>query len=444
MAINTTRLAQKIGKILGGLNETNTFLGTTLAARVATIYAQYTTYGPGDVTGIFDAQTADQDVQSGWIGYFRSLISAAIVTEVQLDRLLPSPTLDYAVSEWVRQMTIAGDSFQNDPPTLTPADVGVPVGDHLLVATAIDGTNVASDLVVPDVYLVTLTLDSDNGGVKWAETFSVVGKAAVADPATFQYPTGSGVNTTVQSVDPAAGTTLTTDPSFADWAGNTPTNWTIESGVAGSTVFKVADDPRDGADGFALRLVGNGTDLLKIWQTVSVEPNTVYDIYFRVKKVADPGTDWAVRVRLVDSDTGTAVSNTTVTSPTAGSVASSWANVVRGSFATPAALPDNVSIEILFSGFASAATPAVSTAEAYVDWVNIQAVSYLYAEGPAALIYSGLVVGVAGDTRTLTATIATAPAASMIRGMDRLLSLANYPVRIPTAGSPTQSDALIS
>jgi len=444
LAINTTRLSQKIGKILGGLNETNDFLGTTLEARVNTIYAQYTTYGPENVTGIFDARNSDADSQNGWINYLKTLISDAIVTEVQLDRVLPSPSLTYAIPEWVRQMRIAGDSFQDCPATLAVSAVGVPTGTYTFVTSSKDGTGVGSDLCIPDVYLVTVTADNENGGTRWAETFGVVGKAAAPDPATYLYPTGSGVNTSVAAIDPAAGSTLTTDPSFENWTSNTPDDWTIASGVAGSTVFKVADDPRDGSDGFALRFVGNGTNVLKIRQVVTVSAATVYDVYFRVKKVTDPGTDWGVTVRLVDTSTGTAVSGSSVLSATAASVAANWTNIVTGTIVTPATMPLETAIEIVFSQYGAPTTAAANTAECYVDWVNIVEPTSLYAAGPNLSIWSGTTEGVNGDTWTYTVTLGAAVDTFMIRGMDRLLGLSSYTVRIPTAGSPTQLDSLIS
>jgi hypothetical protein len=445
MAINTTRLAQKIGKIIGGLNETNTGVGTTLPARVATIYAQYTTYGPEDVTGLFSARDAQQQAQSSWIDFYKSLISAAIVTEVELDRVLPASTIDYALPEWVRQMVIAGDSFQDAPPTLgTVTAVGSPTGTYTFLTTAFDGTGAASDLVVPDLYLLQVVTDNERGGTRWAETFSVVGKAAASDPAAWDYPIGSGVNTTIDAIDPAAGTTLTTDPSFDEWTTNTPDNWTIEAGVAGTSVFKVADDPRDGADGFALRFVGDGATVLKIRQAVTVEASTVYQIYYRVKKVTDPGTDWGVTVRLVDDDTGTAVTGTSVLSATAASVASAWTNVVTGTFATPATMPVNCSIEIVFSQYNAPTTAAAATAECYVDWVNIVAPTLLYTNGPSISIWSGTTEGVYGDSWTWSVTLGAAPSTFMVRGIDRLLNLSQFSVRLPTAGSPTQADSLIS
>ena len=445
MAINFTRLSQKAGKIFGALNEVNSFLGTTLAARVSTIYAQYTTYGPDDVTGLFDAQTSEISAQVGWTDYLKTLLAAEIITEVQLDRVLPAPTIDYAIPELVRQMTVAGQSYQDCPPTIgTVTAVGSPTGDYTFTVTGIDGTGVVTDLAIPDVLLIQVTADADHGGTAYGETLSVVGKAVVSDPAAYDYPTGSGVNTTIAATDPAAGVTLTTDPSFDDWTGDTPDNWTIASGTAGTSVFKVADDPRDGVTGFALRFVGDGTNVLKVRQAVTVEANAVYTIYYRLKKVTDPGTDWGVTVRLVNADTGTAVSGTSASSVTAASVAANWTNVVQATFATPTSLPANVAIEIVFSQFGSTTTAAANTAEAYVDWVNIAAPTELYQNGLQIIAWSGLAEGVLNDSWTQTTTLGAAVSTYMIRGFDRLLNLNQFSVRIPTAASPTQADSLIS
>lgn len=443
MAINTTRLSQKIGKIIGGLNEVNTFRGTTLAARVNTIYAQYASASPTDVEGIFAARDSAEAAEGGFIGYLRSLISTAIISEVQLDRLLSSPTVENALVEWARQMVIAGDNFSVVTPTLTPADVGVPTGDHTFVWTAVDGTGQASDLVIPDVLLVKLENDDERNGTLWAEGFSIVGKAASPDATDFDYPTGSGVNTTVTAIDPAAGTTLTVDPSFDAWTGNVPDNWTIFSGTGGVNVFKVLDDPRDGADGFALRFLGDGTNVLKVRQVVSFQANTVYTVHARVKKAADPGADWTVSIRLVNTETGSTVL-TSAASSASTALAANWSNIISATWVTPTNLPVETAVEIVFHASTGEDDAAVNGADGYVDWVNVVEPTELYTNGPRVTIWSGLVAGVYGDTRTLTATIPAAVSTYMIRGIDRLLNLSQYSVRLPTNGAGTQQNSLIS
>lgn len=454
MAIDFTSLFTKTGKILGALNETNTYR-TTLATRASTLVTQYVSDQPDTVVGVYAARDSAQQNENGWLGYLTTLLSDTIVAEVNADRPLVNKALSTALPELVRQMRVSSQALDDDPPTLANGDVGTPVGDYTVVTSSVDGTGVATDLAIPDVFLVVVEADKDTGATRWADSLRVTGKTVDPNALDYTYPTGTGVDTTVTVVDPAGSTGYVLDTSFDEWEGtgnNTPSQWAIFSGLAGTNIFRVADDPRDSTNGFAARLVGDGATGIKLRQEITVEPNTVLRAYFRVKKVADPGTDWAVSVRLTDGAGATLAGPNSVTnvatSATAASVAANWTNIVTGTFVTPAALPvTGVYFEIVFHQFGAIGTAAASGAECHVDFATLVDVTPLYAGGVAVTYFSGLVDGVVGDARTFTTTLPTAPSASIVQGLNRFLDLTAYlPLRIPTAsgGSVTQADSLIS
>jgi len=466
MTIAFTRLFTTLGLLAGALNEVNTYRGTTLTARANDLFDQYVTSSVYSalVDPVFTNREAAASAQDTYVGALGTAASAAILAEVVADRPLVNETLDAALAELVRQMTTAAESLNDCPGSVTVTDVGTPTGDHQFAFGVYDATSgKKTDFLVPDVYRLTLSADRSTGGTKWAETFSVVGKPADSLPTDASYPSGTGLDTSVTAVDPANDFGIASGGGFdsSEWSGNTPSEWSLGTGVVAGThvLKKTSDDPRGtGASNCSLRLVGDGSVLVKLRQQVTVSPSTLYAVHFRIKKVADPGTDWGVSLRLVDGTSFAALAgpgsySNVVTSATAGSVASSWANPVKGLFVTPAVLPTDaegdtsVYLEILFHQFSSLTTAPANTAEVYVDHISVQEVTPLYSGGPTLAVFSGITEGVVGDLRTGTVALDSgAPSAYLIRGIDRLVGLAARTARIPTVsgGSETQADALVT
>ena len=461
MAFDYTNWKARVGKILGGLNEVNTYRGTTLAGRVTDLLAEYPTSDEAlnpAIEGVYTAQDSAETALNDWVSYLSALLFDTTVLQLKADRTIVDESLEGVIGELARRMGVDSQTFADCPSTVTNASVGSPTGDHQFVWARHEGlTGQISNFMVPDVYLMQLSADRSTGGTRWAETFSVVGKAADDLPTDSTYPSGTGINTTATAVDPITDFGLVTDGSFEEWDesnNNLPEQWTIATGTAGTTVFRVTNDPRDGTAGdFALRLLGTGAVLHKITQELTqAEANAVYNAHFRVYDAADPGTDWAVTLSLVDS-TGTAIAgpnsySNVITSAGAGSLATSWANPVTGTFVLPAVLPLlGVFLEIRLHQSGALTTAAANGADAYIDMVSVQPATPLYAGGPALTIFSGITEGVKGDARTATVALSAGVVSTyVIRGLDRLLGLAALTARLPvnTAGGETIADAIIS
>lgn len=450
MAMDYTRLGARIGKILGGLNEVNTYRGTTLATRVDTLANQYGVSNPnGDLTvSIYDQQDQANVTMNGWVTYLSSFLESVIGAELDNDVPMTDTSLSARIAELRRRMAVDSQSFNECPGTVTVADVGTPTGDHAIVATTREFTGRISDYLVPDVYLLICTADRSQGGTAYAETFSIAGKPIDQLPTDATYPSGTGITGSITSLDPATDGGLVTDGIFNDLTGSAFTSWT-SNGVWNTTVAQAADDPRDGASGFCLRLVGNGVLVHKITQEVDVEAGGVYTAFCRIKRITDPGTDWGVSLILVDGAgntlSGGSYSNV-LTSVTAASVGTAWQTKIQGTFVAPQVLPaTGVFLEVRFHQFSSLTTAAANTAEVYVSHVCLHDATPLYAGGCALNIYSGLLEGVVGDARTATVALSSGvPADFVIRGMDRLLGLASLSTRLLTSSSETILDSVIS
>lgn len=458
MAINYTRLFTTLGLLCGGLNGVNTYRGTTLVNRRGSIITQFGTSAVyGDlVSGAYTATTAAQAAEDGYVTWLGETCQSAVIGEVTADRPLTVESLENALAELVRQMTVDSQSLNACPGTTSVSDVGTPTGDHKFVFGVKESlTGRTSDFLVPDVYLMRCTADRSQGGTAYQETFSVVGKPADSLPTDSTYPTGTGINTTVTAVDPSTAGGVVTEGSFdGTWTGtgsNTPpTPWTVYgSTVAGTHVFRSTSTPRNA--GYSLRMTGDGSVIPKVRQAITVEANTVYSVHARLYNVADPGIDYAVSLILTDSS-GTAVAgngsySNVVSSGSATALAGNWTNVVTGVFCTPSVLPSGgCYLEIRMHQSGSTTTAPANTASVDVDFVSVYATEPLYDGGPTLTVFSGATEGVVGDARTCTVALSSGAMSDyLIRGIDRLLggALASSAVRIPTSGAATQADALV-
>lgn len=461
MAMDYTRLKTRIGKILGSAVEVNAYRGTTLSARVATLLAQYPASGPNnDLTvGVYAAKSSASSSFDSWLGYLSGLLGDTIVAELDNDLPLQDTSLAGWVKELRRRMLADAQTFVEAPCTVTPASIGVPVGDPTFVYTRYDGqTGRVSDYIVPDFYLVTCTGDRSSGGTAYAETFEIRGKPADSLPTDATYPSGTALFTSFPLVDPASDGGLVANGGMDTWTtANIPDSWTLGTGVvAGTHTLKSADaeDPRGATGNYSLKLIGDGAVLIKVRQaiTASVQPNSVYTAHARLKKSLDPGTDWAVSLLLVDGS-GNAVAGpnayvNTLSSAACSSLTADWLNTVSGTFVTPAVIPaSGLYLEIRFHQSGSLTTAPVNTAAVYVDHVAVNAVEPLYAGGIGLNAYSGTLESVRGDARSATVALTSGAIGDfVIRWMDRMLGLASLADRLPTttSGAATISNSVIS
>ena len=460
--INFTRLFTTLGYLCGGLNEVNTFVGTTIPARGTTLVNQFegsTVYTPL-VSTVPTTEPQAQAANSVWVNMLASFAQSAIIEEVNASNPSAGSGFASCLTELVRQMTINSQTLQAAQCGETTTSIGSPTGDEAFVFGLVEGvTGVTSDYIIPDVMLMTCTQDSSHGATAYQEVFTIAGYPAVSPTTNYEYGTstfGAGVNTTTTATDPSFQGGVVTDPGFAQWgtgpSANTPTAWTIYSGVAGTNVFKATSDPRN-TGAFSLSLVGDGSTVVKVRQAVSLTPGTTYAMNYRVYMKTDESSHWQVSLSLTNS-AGTAVSgpasySNVLTSASSASLSGSWANVYNANFVAPAIIPaGGLFLEIRLCLNGSLTSAAQAGANAYVDYISMIPETALYTGGPSLVIFSGQTAAVQGDARTATVTFSTGTInGSLLRGIDRLTGgLAQYaPVLIPTTtGSPSQSNSLVT
>lgn len=449
MSINFTRLSTRFGHLIAGMNEVNDFRENTLVPRADTVEGDYASVNPELDEGITsDREAAVQSLDS-WVTTLAARAQNVLIAEVLNDKKLPSPTLTNCLAELVRQMKVAGESYNQSLCTLgSVTDVGSPTTNAKWLTTAKDGTGVAQDLIVPDSYLIVINQDDLRGGTTYAEGYSITGKAADRTPTDYLYPSGYGLDQSKNLNDPAVDSICLNADFNTFSVSNVPDNWTLVSpAAAGTNVFRVADDPRDGASGFSLRLLSTASGTIKLRQQVTLLPNTVYGAAFKVKPVANgsaTASATSVTLRLVDSS-GTVIADDASTNCTLSSsahsvvtVGSGWNHGYVGAFITPKTLPTVVYLELL-------QTTDNAGADDYIDHVCLKELTPLYAGGPYLEGFSGKVRAAQDDAWTWAVTLTTGAIGDyIIRGLDRFLDLKSLGVRVPTSASPTQADALIA
>jgi len=432
MTIAFTNLFTALGKVVGGLNEWNTARGSTLTSRVSTLRTNIAAVD----TDIDDTLTSNASgaVSSGdsWPGYLAQLANDLIIAAVLADRPQTDTSFTACLTELVRQMGVASESLNNYAATVgSVTAVGSPTGTPTFVTAQTDPyTQSNSNFTLPDVYIISTS----------AEGFQVQGKNADTSPTQPTWPSGNGVNTIVTQID-ASTDSIGSDPGFELWDTGppaTPTQWMIVSGTAGTTVAQATDTPITGVGTYALQLqgdAGTGATPLRVRQQVTVSANEVYFIHCYMKRTANPANTGTLTVALRDSS-GNVLSGTSNISVATGSIATSW-TAVTATLATPTNLPSDglVYLEIRYN--------AGNGDTVRVDQVALNLLPALSPVGVRLAIVRGATASVVGDVWTWTIT-RSSPTASLIRGIDRLLSLTSYTVRIPTSGSPTQADALVS
>lgn len=469
MSINFTRLFTTLGKLCGGLNEVNTFLGTTIPARATTLLTQFdglAVYAPL-VSTIPQTEAQEQGGSTAWVSMLSSFATSSIIDETIAANPLVNPSFANCLAELVREMTISSITVASAQCQQTLASIGSPTGDESFVISLLNPyVAVSSDYVIPDVILITCSQDSSHGATEWQEVFTFAGLPGVSPATNYAYGTagfGAGTLTAINATDPAVEGGLVTDPAFLSWgtggSSNVPQDWSIYSGTAGTNVFQISGHEPRGAANPVIELVGDGSTVVKVRQEVTVVPGSSYALNFRTFMVTDETGHWVISVSLTNS-TGSAVTgpgsySNVVTSTSSATLPASWgtSNVFTGTFVAPTVIPTGgVFLEIRLALSSSLTSPAPASSAAYVDYCSLVQETPLYAGGPSYVLFSGITAPVQGDARTSTIVLntstggSTSITGSLLRGIDRLTGgLAQYaPTFLPSVTSAaTESNSLV-
>ncbi|VTS00564.1 hypothetical protein [Tuwongella immobilis] len=456
MAITLTGtggLFTRLGKIGKAIRDINTFQGTTAPAFISGIMGQYDSLRPA----VADVPPLQSKVQGDVALILPTLQAVARETLYQMvlaDTPSASLSLETQLRELVRQMN-------GGPTTVKASTVGLSVGslsigspswNGVLVTSTKRGDGLVQELIIPEVGRLVCSQDSQTGGATAGnEVFTYTGEPASTSAWDSGWPEGSGAATSLTAIDGGedAGLNLLTNSDFETFVSNTPSRWVLGGAYAGTLVRESTAQFFDGAK--SVEFVGDATTNLQMEQTFADSINGTSSVLFPERsyainlwlKVNSVPAAGVITVSLVDGS-GTVINDSqgtansfTISAP---GLTTSWASRT-GVFRLPRVLPDVVKLRIR-------ATTAISSGTSvFMDRAAMGSMVTLYAGGPLAAIFSGSSKFIGGDGWEITATNdrGGATLGSTFQALfDRLFGTRQLGILLPSAGSPTIADTLIT
>jgi hypothetical protein len=451
MAINVTDLFTKLGKVAGTLLAVNTSRGTTIPSAVDSIADEYTVPDTNLIGNLFPSLTSYQSAANSLPSYLQGLFQSTIIQIVNADVLLNQPTLEQALIELIAQMTAATDYFTPNVLSFgSPSYGGSNRGNGVLLGTMVNAFGVTEAWALAEALAMACTGDSSTGATDYNEPFTILSPASV-DQLSWLWPDtgGSGVNVSINSVDPSSdnsnGNNLT-NSDFENWTTGVPDNWLapVPSGVAaGGSV-----DAYFGSNCLQFTQTG-GSPLSSVTQTFntgagtpySLLPDTAYGFVIWAKKETGLSGNGTVAISLINASTNAVLTddlgNALTLTYTCASLSTSYA-AKSTVFRTPRALPA-AGVKLRISLTIAIADSGLSV---WHDYASMTPLTQLYTGGPLLALFSGSEPWAQGDT--IDVSVANNYAGDWLMMLQRMCNMRQLGLYVPTTGSNLVNDSLIS
>jgi len=389
MAISYTTIFTQLGKIIGRLNTYPALASTTLAADLSTLVTAFgTTWQPA--SPIAAAYTSYQAQVTGWVQGLARYADARLLDNATVLSLLASPlpsmtSLAVLLPALAKQMVLDAQTVKASLCTVSAVSaVAGNIGNGNAYPTLIlDGVNPpivgsvssqtyegqSSQLCTPSE---TMTLECvadsySNGLAVGAELWRWSGSPQ--QPQLGWQTEGSGQGPSISTDN--GGANAVGNGGFAQWFGNVPSRWSLDSGVAGSSIVQ---------EGTEAKIVGNGVTTVQLSQALTLTPRRRYHV--------------SIQARMSGATTGTV----TVGVPGGGasvacSALAATNGPIRAHFNTPAPFSGGVTVSV--SGLNAGGSV----------WISMVAVTpTVYHGGVGVNILPGLVAWQRGDRMTFAVT----------------------------------------
>ena len=351
------------------------------------------------IEGLWTDMESHRQAQKAFMSRLALYAKNTVVEMLHADSALPAKTIAVALAELIRQMKASSDSVNASTAAVTAATDSGNTGDAVSGASVKNVYGVNSEYVLPETIVLTATSDEGLGATLGSEPWTAKGEAAESDTLGILWPVGSGASKALTALDASGASNLLTNGDFNSFTiANVPDSWTIQVGAAGTDIFDATTGAYQGSHGLKFTGTG-GAPLSQIWQAVSLEPNTVYALCYRIK---DSGAGLLAGVVNFDLYNGTAViadDATTANSTTKAFSATTGSYVGNVAFfITPKVLPAVTRFRINVSA-------ALTSGESmFIDHVCLAEATELYTGGPYGAIFSGGTATVKNDRFTFAVT----------------------------------------
>lgn len=406
--------------------------------------------GPENVAGL---------AQSVAVAYMNRIVFR---DQPQLFQNLQFVNFQASILEVFRQMKIAGASVLAMTVTGVPQVVTGQPGPNFIgngdgvvaisVKRPLDGLSL-ENVFAEDIQFVC-TQDSYLGSATAGnESLSVSGTGSESDMFAFDWPLGSNASIGISAIDGSQNVTagnLLTNSGFDAFTSNSPDNWTLVVGTAGTDIFEETSIVVE--TGKALRILGDGSTLVQIEQkfddgtgtTGTIDPltQTCFNIFLRRDGVAPAaGTltiDWVDENDIVVLDAA-GVANTFNVDLT---LLTTQYATYNSAFRSPLIMPAELYMRIRLT------VALTSGRSVYLDRGALGLMSQMYASGPFVAVFSGGDPFVQGDYAYATITNSRGAAGTLSTFQTLFAQLfpneiLNGELMIPSSSSPTISDTLI-
>ena len=452
-SVNLTNFATRLGKIFGYANDIKTRMSPLYGADLSSLLTQFdgTDYrsAVAPFTGM-DAPITGFPARLGTSLYpmLQSAANNLILNTIRAEGQLYDGTLTTAYKGLRDSMIAQSASFRSvGTSSISTTITAGNLGNGTVLARAY---RPASTDFLQEMYAETITgtcVAPGNVLNFGAASFRLGGDANRAYTNT-EWPGGSGTAATITAT-PAAINSPTGEPgksiiangAFENWSTNTPAQWTITTGTAGTQVLR-SSSPARGA--YALSIVGDGSTLTSLRQQlaysnstpVTIQPDTDYALICYAKKTAS-GTTGVVKIGLRDSSSTVLTGSSEITLDLS-SVTTSYAVSSTTFSLAKSAIPTTVYLDIYSSTAIGSGNTLV------IDELVLVPMVRAYAGGPSFVIYPGMTDWAENDTFSTAVTSTTSTNGKFMAGFARFVGLERQGIYLPVSTTPTLSDSLVT
>lgn len=374
-----------------------------------------------------DRTLLDRDTVLEQLGVLNASISD-VLTALHNQMLLDSKTINRSTVTLGSVTAVAGNQGNGTALVTKVLDGFNPPLQGGLAHLKYNGLN--SELgVTSETMTLTCTADSNRDGTaEGSEQFAWNGGVSI-QPLDWQTE-GSGQGPTLTV---ANGSRLVTDGDFENWTNtNTPSNWTIDNGTAGTHIFQENGAANLHRGLASLRFAGTGAQAtIRVSQTVSpstLRARRMYNLSVRIKASSVPA---AGQITIQFEGTGYTASSSEKIDLAAGSFPTAAFTAAGSLFnffiSTPAIIPSDWKLVVQITGTLS------SGVNVYFDSLALKEVEYH--GGVGAVLVAGSTRWVAGDKLTFTVSNDNA-------GVFQTFFRRWFKFQLPSSATPNIADSL--